>query len=72
MQSVAIVGVGLIGGSFALALRAAGFAGPIVGVSSPRTIDEAIACGAIDRGVPLERGGLRLRPYLHRSANFHD
>lgn len=54
MQSVAVVGVGLIGGSFALALRAAGFAGPIVGVSSPRTIDEAIACGAIDRGVPLD------------------
>jgi prephenate dehydrogenase len=54
MQSVGIVGVGLIGGSFALALRAAGFTGRIVGVSSPRTIDEAIACGAIDAGVPLD------------------
>jgi prephenate dehydrogenase len=54
MQSVGIVGVGLIGGSFGLALRAAGFTGRIVGVSSPRTIDEAIACGAIDAGVPLD------------------
>jgi prephenate dehydrogenase len=54
MESVGIAGVGLIGGSFALALRAAGFTGRIVGVSSPRTIDEAIACGAIDAGVTLE------------------
>ena len=36
MRSVGIVGVGLIGGSFGLALRAAGFTGRIVGVSSER------------------------------------
>ena len=54
MQSVAIVGVGLIGGSFGLALRAAGFEGRIVGVSSERTIEQAITLGAIDRGVTLE------------------
>jgi prephenate dehydrogenase len=54
MQSVAIVGVGLIGGSFGLALRAAGFEGRIVGVSSPGTIEQAVALGAIDRGVTLE------------------
>lgn len=53
MQSVAIVGVGLIGGSFALALRRAGFAGGIVGVSSPRAIDAAVEVGAIDRGATL-------------------
>lgn len=54
MKSLAIVGVGLIGGSFGLALRKAGFTGPILGVSSARTIEEALAQGAIDRGAPLE------------------
>jgi prephenate dehydrogenase len=53
MRSVAIVGTGLIGASFGLALRAAGFAGTIVGVSSERAIAEALAAGAIDRGLPL-------------------
>lgn len=52
MQSVAIIGVGLIGGSFALALRKAGFHGEIAGVSSPATI--AKATGVIDRGISLE------------------
>lgn len=54
MQTVAICGVGLIGGSFALALRKAGFPGTIVGVSSERTIAEATTLGVIDRGVSLE------------------
>lgn len=53
MRSVAIVGTGLIGASFGLALRRAGFEGPIVGVSSGRAIAEAMAAGAIDRGAPL-------------------
>ena len=53
MRSVAIVGTGLIGASFGLALRQAGFEGPIAGVSSPRAIADAIAVGAIDRGAPL-------------------
>ncbi|MFY9727275.1 MAG: prephenate dehydrogenase/arogenate dehydrogenase family protein [Bryobacteraceae bacterium] len=53
MKHVAIVGTGLIGASFGLALRKAGFDGPIVGVSSPRAIADAIAAGAIDRGAPL-------------------
>ena len=54
METVAIVGVGLIGGSFALALREAGFAGEIWGVSSERTIRAAEKRGAIDRGVSME------------------
>ena len=54
MNSVAIVGVGLIGGSFGLALRNAGFTGSILGVSSARSIDPAVARGAIDRGVALD------------------
>jgi prephenate dehydrogenase len=53
-RRVAIVGTGLIGASFALAIRKAGFAGEIVGVSSPPAIADALACGAIDREVGLE------------------
>ena len=56
MRSVAIVGVGLIGGSFGLALRKAGFEGEIVGVSSERSIAEAVDRGAVDRGVTLQDG----------------
>jgi prephenate dehydrogenase len=52
VQTVAVFGVGLIGGSFALALREAGYAGRIVGVSSPATIARAIALGVIDEGLP--------------------
>ena len=53
MQTVAIVGVGLIGGSFGLALKKAGFDGEILGVSSERAIADALRRGAIDRGLPL-------------------
>jgi prephenate dehydrogenase len=53
LQTVAIVGVGLIGGSFGLALKKAGFAGEILGVSSQTAIADALRRGAIDRGVPL-------------------
>lgn len=52
---VSVVGVGLIGGSFALALRKAGFTGRIIGVSSPETVRAALDCGAIDEALPLER-----------------
>ena len=54
MQSVAIVGAGLIGASFGLALKKAGFGGRIVGVSSAGAIRDALACGAIDEAAPLE------------------
>lgn len=54
MRTVAIIGVGLIGGSFALALRRAGFQGRILGVSSRTTIEIALARQAIDQGLPLE------------------
>ena len=53
MKSVAIVGAGLIGASFGLALRRAGFDGPILGVSSAPALADAVAAGAIDRGAPL-------------------
>ncbi len=54
MKTVGIAGVGLIGGSFGLALRKAGFTGGILGVSSERSIAEAAERGAIDRGATLE------------------
>jgi len=54
MRHVGIIGVGLIGGSFGLALREAGFDGSIVGVSSTRSITEARERGAIDSGVSIE------------------
>ena len=54
MTNVAIVGVGLIGGSFGLALKAAGFTGRILGVSRPETLSKALQAGAIDEGGTLE------------------
>lgn len=53
MTTVAIVGTGLIGASFGLALRKAGFDGAILGVSSERAIADALSAGAIDRGASL-------------------
>lgn len=52
MKTVAIFGVGLIGGSFALALRKAGFSGRILGVSAPATLERALSLGIIDQGAP--------------------
>jgi prephenate dehydrogenase len=53
-RKVAIVGVGLIGGSFALALRKAGRAEEIVGVGRTRAnLDRARALGVIDSDASL-------------------
>jgi prephenate dehydrogenase len=54
-KTVTIAGVGLIGGSFALALRKAGYGGKIIGVSSPPAIEAALARGVIDLALPLEQ-----------------
>ncbi len=59
METVAIVGVGLIGGSFGLALKRAGFGGRILGVSSPGTIRKALERGAIDEAAALEEAAAR-------------
>ncbi len=55
-ETVTVVGVGLIGGSFGLALKKGGFEGRILGVSSPATVEKAVACGAIDAGASFEEG----------------
>jgi len=54
MKHVVIVGTGLIGGSFGLALRKAGFAGTITGVSSPKAAADALSRTAIDRTATLD------------------
>jgi prephenate dehydrogenase len=53
IETVAIVGTGLIGASFGLALREAGFEGRILGVSSPAAVKDAIERGAVDEALPL-------------------
>lgn len=55
MRTVAIVGAGLIGGSFGLALKRNGFDGRIIGVSSPAASRAALERGAIDEALPLEQ-----------------
>jgi prephenate dehydrogenase len=59
MNRVAIIGLGLIGGSFALALRKHGFQGPIVGVGRRPTLDKALAAGIIDEGFEKLEPGVR-------------
>ncbi|MBL0289271.1 MAG: prephenate dehydrogenase/arogenate dehydrogenase family protein [Betaproteobacteria bacterium] len=49
-----VVGVGLIGGSFALALKAAAEVGEVVGVGRGRAnLDDALRLGIVDRAVTL-------------------
>jgi prephenate dehydrogenase len=54
MRTVAIVGVGLVGASFGLAIRQAGFTGEIVGVSSSEALSAARKLGAISNSAALE------------------
>jgi len=55
VETIAILGVGLIGGSFAKALRAAGFPGRILGVSSPQAERDALDLGVIDEAPGFEQ-----------------
>ena len=50
IRQITIVGTGLIGGSFGLALRQRGFGGTIIGCDKPEVLETAITRGAIDRG----------------------
>ncbi len=52
IRQITIVGTGLIGGSLALALRAHGFAGTIVGCDKPIVLEAAQGSSAIDRAEP--------------------
>jgi len=54
-DKVTIIGVGLIGGSLALALKEKGFAKKIIGVGkSKESLDKAIELGLIDEALSLE------------------
>ena len=55
-KQITIIGTGLIGGSFALAIKATGFAGKIVGCDRQGVLDRAKAMRAIDLGTedPVE------------------
>ncbi|MBY4895594.1 prephenate dehydrogenase/arogenate dehydrogenase family protein [Cupriavidus sp. AU9028] len=54
LPRVVIVGVGLIGGSLALALKRAGVVGEVIGVGrSASSLERAIELGVIDRAAPL-------------------
>ncbi|MGA8527716.1 MAG: prephenate dehydrogenase, partial [Candidatus Sulfotelmatobacter sp.] len=50
IRQITIVGTGLIGGSFALALRKRKFAGMIVGCDRESALKKAKQCGAIEKG----------------------
>ncbi len=55
IDKLVVVGVGLIGGSFALAQKAAGCTGTVVGVGRGRmNLEEAVNLGIVDRFVPLD------------------
>jgi prephenate dehydrogenase len=51
IRQITIIGTGLIGGSFALAVRKRGFAGRIVGCDRESALKRAKMCGAIDNGL---------------------
>ena len=57
---LAIVGVGLIGGSFAAALRKAGQAGRVLGAGrNPQSLARALELGLIDEAVSLDEAAAR-------------
>ena len=52
-----VIGVGLIGGSFALALRSAGAVGEVVGIGRTQAnLEDALRRGILDRAHTLEQG----------------
>jgi prephenate dehydrogenase len=60
LRHVAIFGVGLIGGSFALALKGAGAVGRITGVSrNPATLKRALELGIIDAAATSPEAAVR-------------
>ncbi len=58
VDTLAIVGTGLIGGSFALALKEAGAVREVVGVGRrPESLDQALQLGLIDRAAEWAEAG---------------
>lgn len=60
IDTLAVIGVGLIGGSFASALRRAGSVGRVLGAGRrPETLTQAVAIGLIDEAVTLKEAAAR-------------
>src|ERR1700729_818989 len=59
IRQITIVGTGLIGGSFALAVKKRGFAGRIVGCDRTPVLERAGTKAAIDTGPPNPAGAVR-------------
>ena len=60
IERLAVIGTGLIGGSFARALRAAVAVNTIVGIDSdPHNLDQALALGVVDEIAPDAVQGVR-------------
>ncbi len=60
INTLAIVGVGLIGGSFAAACRKAGIVSRVIGAGrKPETLAQAVGLGLIDEAVTLEEAALQ-------------
>lgn len=72
-MKVLIVGLGLIGGSFAKAIKAK-TDDAVVGLdSSPETVDKALSCGAIDAavtGIPHDADIVLIALYPHDTVAF--
>src|SRR3954452_11225615 len=59
-MKLVVIGVGLIGGSFALALRSAGAVGEVVGIGRTQSnLDAALGRGILDRAHTLEQAWTR-------------
>jgi prephenate dehydrogenase len=58
-RQITIVGTGLIGGSFGLAARKAGFTGRIVGCDREHVLQQALDFGAVDEGVASPEEAVR-------------
>ena len=59
IRQITIIGTGLIGGSFALALRRRRFTGKIVGCDRQSALKRAKMCGVIDVGFPEPADAVR-------------
>ncbi len=55
IRQITIIGVGLIGGSFGLAIKKRGFAGRVIGCGRPLSLAKAQRMGAIDIGIQEPR-----------------
>ncbi len=58
-MQITIIGVGLIGGSFALALKQRALAGRVIGCDRPQVLERAHALGVIDDGIAEPEAAIR-------------